>query len=120
MDGAAGRQIALGNSPPLHLPPVKHRRGQLNKRRLDVGNVFAVKDAERDFRRLLALSGDDLHWPTNDALSKKGFVVNKRWVRWLPDKTGRRHCYPHAPLPPHRHSTQSRKSHCVAEGWPHP
>jgi len=90
IDGAAGRQIALGNSPPLHLPPVEHRRGQLNKRRLDVGNIFAVKDAERDFRRLLALSGDDLHWPTNDALPKKGFVVKKDGCVGCPVKPGER------------------------------
>ena len=48
-----------------------------NECRLDVAQLFAVKDAEGDLRRLLALSGNDLHWTTDDALSEKGLVVKK-------------------------------------------
>jgi hypothetical protein len=77
IDGAAGRQIALGNSPTLHLSPIEHGCRQFSERRLNVANLFTIEDAKGDLGGLLCLSSNDLHWTTDDPLSEKGLIVKK-------------------------------------------
>ena len=120
VDCAAGRQIAVADPKPLHLPPVESWRCKRRGRNLTspAFSPFRMRSAAAAASLLPALYR--MHGPADDCLAKKVSSRREKMGHWR----RRRACSgPHCPRgqhPPHQCSSGARRWRCEAEGWPRP